>query len=261
MARLRWGAARGGQSGHHPRSSHGPASLAPDAPPGCWHCQQKEEAVAAISVRGLDDEVRERLRVPAARNGGPWRRRSARPSRQRSATPSRPPTSSPPCWSASAVRGRRAAHPAADLTGAGSGLLRAVVLDTHVVSELMRPCPDPTVVTWLGRQMRDPSSRPPSPWPRSASVSRGSLRGGVPWTCGSSPTRCSGPFPARSCPSTLPPRAVRRHRSGTGARRTPRRRPRRTDRRDLSRALRLADHAQHPGIRRHRRRSPRPLQA
>ena len=114
--------------------------------------------MASITVRNLEEELKRRLRIRAAENG----RSMEEEARQilRTALYRKPIARKD---LASAIRARfatpgrgRTGHPS-PFTHAQNGpirlkRLRMIILDTNVVSELMRPNPSPIVVDWVAAQ-------------------------------------------------------------------------------------------------------------
>ena len=151
-------------------------------------------SMATLTIRNIDAAVKERLRVRAAHHGqsmeaelrailsaalgwtritvGPiWPRRSGGVSRRWAGLN----------WTPSAGADRRTAH-----------LRSMIVLDTNVISELMRPQPHPGVLAWVAAQPRARLIPPTSTRRRSCTaLQRCRTDGGAPAWRTSPPMPCS----------------------------------------------------------------------
>ena len=100
-------------------------------------------AMAALTVRGLDDETKARLRVRECglhRTGARWRRKCALSFRTHCPSSRRSAGSVLAFMSGSRPRGASTLTclPVAILVSAGGGLRNVIVLDTNVLSQLTR---------------------------------------------------------------------------------------------------------------------------
>ena len=109
--------------------------------------------MADLSIRGLDDEVRERIRLRAARHGRSMEAEirviltdAVRVAEAPQVLRWPPCRSGSPNWAASNLT----SHPGR-LRPAGRSAL-VIVVDTNVVSESMRPSPSAAVTSWLDDQ-------------------------------------------------------------------------------------------------------------
>ena len=217
---------------------------------------ERGPSMAAITVRSLDDDVKHRLRVRAAKHG------HSMEAEVRAILVDAVAEEEPSNWvevprAVRCARRRRAGYPAADRWPPRTGRVRLmIVLDTNVLSELMKESPNETVWRWLqgnpneelyttaitaaeilrhradvGRSRAGRCGRlrtSPSPWSRMrpAVVHCGGRRWPIRWWS-------SGPAPGRSAD----------------------RRPGCADRGDLSGGAGSARDQEYPGLRPDRRRA------
>ena len=106
-------------------------------------------SVAAISVRNLDDRVMELIRVRAARHGVPWRPKSARSLSTRLRSRTKAPTWLRLLWPALVSSAELSSTCRREAPHRDQSSLPMIILDTNVVSELMRPEPDARVRQWV----------------------------------------------------------------------------------------------------------------
>ena len=114
--------------------------------------------MASITVRNVPDEVHRALRVLAAQHG-----RSAeaeiRDILERAVKPANAFASAThlPPWAQGRARGRghRGHRPGAGQIAGKADEVRMIVLDTNVISEAMRPAPNPAVRAWLNEQVAE----------------------------------------------------------------------------------------------------------
>ena len=98
--------------------------------------------MAAITVRNLDDHVKQRLRVRAAQHGRSMEAEVRAILVDAVAEEEEPKNILDGCTSGSRARWCRAGHSAAELLAPDRGVRLMIVFDTNVVSELMKASPD-----------------------------------------------------------------------------------------------------------------------
>ena len=111
-------------------------------------------ALSALSIRNLDDRVKDGSASALRNTAGRWRPKCARSSPTRLPSQVRPRACSRRSWTASANWAASinfpCRHPAP-----GGRIRLVIVVDTNVVSDLMRPSPSPQVQEWVSRQAPD----------------------------------------------------------------------------------------------------------
>ena len=114
--------------------------------------------MASLTVRKLDEMLKSRLRMRAAANGRSMEEearvilREALDNIRRGRWAISPSKSSEPGTASSLRPTRRLCRASRPVLKTLTLKQRVIILDTNVISELMRPSPEPRVLRWLGTQ-------------------------------------------------------------------------------------------------------------
>ena len=171
----------------------------------CYHRCQEVVAVAALNIRNLNETVKRRLQVRAARHG----RSMEAEVRAILEEAVREPADSAGLFQAlldrfGALGGSTWTCPDATNRRAPRSL-RMIILDTNVVSELMRPEPAPQVASWFETGTGASYAPRPSRSQRSGTALPGCRTDAGSRSCSPQPTISSRPSKTRSCRSTSQP--------------------------------------------------------